>query len=110
MRIFRTHGTTRKDRTRAAAQRAAEDVVMTPNWTPNRPTQPGEYWLAVHPDQRLHGMHGTLPVNIAEDDIEPYFCVRALDGGWMGRLSAAWLDGALWAPRETPADPFEETP
>ena len=91
------------------AYRAGMEQSQAPNWTPDRPTKPGEYWLAVHPDQRLHGMHGTLPVNIAEDrDIEPYFCVRALDGGCMGRLSAAWLDGALWAPRETPADPFEE--
>ena len=91
------------------AYRAGMEQSQARTWTTDRPTQPGEYWLAVHPDQRLHGMHGTLPVNIAEDrDIEPYFCVRALDGGCMGRLSAAWLDGALWAPRETPADPFEE--
>ena len=41
---------------------------MTPNWTTDRPTKPGEYWLSID------------------------------------------RDGALWAPRETPADPFEETP
>ena len=45
MRIFRTHGTTRKDRTRAAAQRAAEVDVMTPNWIGERPTQRVEHWL-----------------------------------------------------------------
>ena len=37
---------------RTAAQRAAEDVVMTPKWKPGHPTEDGVYWLSVAPKHR----------------------------------------------------------
>ena len=87
---------------RTAAQRAAEVVMSESNWTPDRPTKPGEYWLAVHPDQRgLCLDEGVYKVEVREAN-------HVYHHRGMTRFSDERLGGALWAPRETPADPFEE--
>ena len=110
MRIFRTHGTTRKDRTRAAAQRAAEDVVMTPKWTSERPTKPGEYWLSLHPSMRasLAKELRMTPPSVLKVQLDRGSILTEF---WWGdnAIEDEFLDGALWAPRETPADPFAKT-
>jgi len=69
-------------------------------WTDERPTEPGEYWLAVHPDQRglfLDG--GVYKVEVREAN-------HVYHHRGMTRFSDERLSGALWAPRETPEDPF----
>ena len=79
-------------------------------WSDERPTAPGDYWLSVAPRHRLRSMGCVFPVVVHEDlDIDPYLALRSCDGGWIGRVDAAWLDGAQWSRRETPADPFEVT-
>lgn len=87
---------------------------MTQKWTSERPTKPGEYWLSLHPDRRA--LAASYPVGL-ECPVERVW----VEGervktrmGWSMSLTAGWIDGvellngALWAPRETPADPFEE--
>ena len=169
MRIFRTHGTTRKDRTRAAAQRAAKDDVMTDEayiddlfaregigwdqtrgfrafvldlmgiigerpragdvssmhlaykaglehgreWTDERPTEPGEYWLSFHPDNR--NRFRSMPAVVAASVIERKDSLYALWGDvirtpqvMLDLNDSRLLDGAKWSRRETPADPFKE--
>ena len=111
-RAHRAHG---KDRTRrTAAQRAAEDVVMTPNWTDERPTEPGEYWLSLHPNRRT--VAASYPVGLERPVERVWVEGERLKTrmGWSMSLTAGWLDGvelldgAKWSRRETPADPFEE--
>ena len=71
---------------------------MTPNWTTDRPTKPGEYWLAVHTKQRLRGMSGTLPIVIAGTK-------TIATPGEYGKFGPEWA-GALWAKRKEPGDPW----
>ena len=100
-----------------------------PDWTTDRPTEPGEYWLSLPPDDR-QSMPRVRPAYVYEsrrcmvtlnfdapDAYEPVLVVGGSD-----ETSSVWpdsadqcidindtvLDGALWAPRETPADPFQE--
>ena len=91
---------------RNAAQRAAEDVVMTPNWTSERPTKPGEYWLSLPPKQRTN-QQSAIPVvcHLCSGILGVY---DGITGEWLNAVMSSDLDGALWAPRETPADPFQE--
>lgn len=102
---------------------------MTPNWTNERPTKPGEYWLSLPPDGRqsmprvrsayvYESRRCSVTLDFdAPDAYEPVLVVGASD-----ETSSTWpdgadrqidindtvLDGALWSVRETPADPFEE--
>ena len=102
---------------------------MTPNWTTDRPTQPGEYWLSLPPDDRqsmprvrsayvYESRRCSVTLDFdAPDAYEPVLVVGGSD-----ETSSVWpdsadqcidindtvLDGALWAPHETPADPFKE--
>mgnify|MGYP006935548183 CR=1 FL=1 len=85
---------------------------MSTEWTTDRPTEPGEYWVALHPDQRER-LYAS----------QPLMCV-ALGWNCGGFLAVRWFDsdrqecslsledllfdGAKWSRRETPADPFEE--
>ena len=75
------------------------------NWTTERPTQPGEYWLSVKPSNRA----GILPKDGYPHAVNAFqhadvMCI-GVNGIAFG-LEARCFDGALWAPRETPADPF----
>ena len=78
-------------------------------FTFNRPTKPGRYWLSLDPEQR--------------QNLPSVFCVlvdRSERGRWSVtssereagfcnvNLEDDLFNGAQWAPRETPADPFAE--
>lgn len=83
-------------------------------WTDERPTEPGEYWLAVHPDQRarLVAPQSVTGASVRWNRSGQFFYV-----GWFDAhqeecgmpLDDLLLDGAKWSRRETPADPFEVT-
>ena len=78
-------------------------------WTDERPTEPGEYWLSLHPDQRLGAM--ATDGAVAECRLAPNarrLSGRDRDGAWSMSIDDPMLDGAKWSRRETPADPFEE--
>ena len=75
------------------------------NWTDERPTEPGEYWLSLKPSSRA----GILPTKGYPLAVTAFLhsgdpCV-GINGVAFG-MEARCFDGALWAPRETPADPF----
>lgn len=67
-------------------------------WSPDRPTEPGEYWLSIEPGKRMNH--------------PPVMLSRVLNGGDVHvaiyYVPDHLLDGALWARRETPEDPFKE--
>lgn len=76
------------------------------NWTPDRPTKPGKYWLSVHPESRTsNGMRipHTLLVEVdSGGSVEAEGC-----SDW-SHLVDPMLDGALWLPYVEPPDPFAE--
>ena len=77
-------------------------------WTDERPREEGEYWVALHPDQRDR-LYASPPVICAT--------VASLSVRWFDSdrqecslgLDDLMFDGAKWSRRETPADPFEVT-
>ena len=83
---------------------------MTPNWTNERPTKPGEYWLSLPPDFRMRSeCDDVQDVVLYQADTKRLVVSLRVNNthvNWL--VSAATFDGALWAPRETPADPFKE--
>ncbi len=86
---------------------------MSMTWTDERPTEPGEYWAALHPDQRER-LWASLPVMcvvIAWNEHGGFLSVRWFDADreeCSRGLDGLLFDGAKWSRRETPADPFEE--
>ena len=90
---------------------------MTLNWTTERPTKDGTYWMSLRPEHRyiretactLFGVMEpvTLYTNADGDQI---ILLDRWDDSITEDRGGGLLDGALWAPRETPADPFKETP
>ena len=83
-------------------------MESAPNWTTDRPTEPGEYWLGLKPSSRAGILPTTgypLAVTMFRHDGDP--CV-GINGVAFG-LEARCFDGAKWSRRETPADPFEVT-
>ena len=79
---------------------------MKNNWTPDRPTKSGKYWLSVHPEIRTsNGMRipHTLLVEVdSGGSVEAEGC-----SDW-SHLLDPMLDGALWRPYVEPPDPFAE--
>ena len=76
---------------------------MSMTWTDERPTEPGEYWLAVHPDQRgLFLEEGVYKVEVRESK-------HVYHAMCMTPFTDERLSGAKWSRWETPVDPFEET-
>lgn len=80
-------------------------------WTDERPTEPGEYWLSFHPDNR--NRFRSMPAVVAASVIERKDSLYALWGDvirtpqvMLDLNDSRLLDGALWSVRETPADPF----
>ena len=96
MRIFRTHGTTRKDRTRAAAQRAAEDVVMT-----------DEQCIDVLFSREGIGWEKTPGFRSFVLDLMGIIGEQPRAGD-VCSMHLAYRAGMEQSQRETPADPFEE--
>lgn len=79
-------------------------------WTPDRPTKPGEYWLSIDPNKRAclaKELRMTPPPTL---EVYGFGIGSIIAEFWWGEnaIDDEFLDGALWAPRETPADPFEE--
>lgn len=73
-------------------------------WTTNRPTEPGDYWLAIHPDQRgaLYD-EGVYKVVLRHGE------GKVWQAGCLATIPEERLAGAQWSPRETPADPFAQS-
>ena len=91
----------------------AEHDIMT--WTDERPTEPGEYWAALQPDQRerLWASQAVMCVVIAKNEHGGFLflSVRWFDADREEcslSLDDLLFDGAKWSRRETPADPFLE--
>lgn len=98
--------------------------MTVPNWTPDRPTKPGEYWLSLPPEKRSkYPDPVVIPCKVelcanrylmdigTLDRGDPNgltLAVRYITGGMWVPMANDWYAGAIWAPRETPADPFEE--
>ena len=97
-----------------------------PDWTTDRPTEPGEYWVSIEPDKRKGRINfpSVIPcevslcansylmdigsLNIGSDKNGTTLAARYITGGQWVPLSNEWYDGAKWSRRETPADPFQE--
>ena len=86
---------------------------MNPNWTPDRPTKPGKYWLSVHPDKRRGRNHfpARILCNVAWrarglTGSEPELAARYKSGGVWLCLDEEWFAGSLWLPYVEPPDPF----
>ena len=95
-------------------------------WTDERPTEPGDYWLSIQPEKRAgrRDFPKVIPcdvsrcanaylMNIGPLDIECdengfTLAVRYITGGTWIPVGDKWFDSAKWSRRETPADPFEE--
>ena len=78
------------------------NVQAEPTWQTERPT-PGDWWLSIATERRIGGQ--LFPAVIA---VTVFGCdqVKYAEGGDLLDMNDSWFDGALWLPRETPADPF----
>ena len=95
------------------AYTAGQEQAGARVWTDERPTEPGEYWAALHPDQRerLWASQAVMCVVIARNEHGGFLSVRWFDSD--REECSLSLDDlvfyrAKWSRRETPADPFEE--
>ena len=112
------------------AYTAGQEQASARTWTDERPTEPGEYWLSLPPDDKLT-KDRVRPAYVYESrrcmvmlDFEsPDAYAPVLVVGGVDETSSVWpdsadqcidinntvFDGAKWSRRETPADPFEVT-
>jgi hypothetical protein len=72
-------------------------------WTSDRPAA-GKWWVALHQDNRDELAQPTWPVEAVVRQYDKGLYVEML--GVEYELGCWLFDGALWLPRETPADPF----
>ncbi len=84
---------------------------MTLNWTTERPKKPGDYWFSLPVANRVLFASPDVVrcVVFASECALPSLHVSWMDADGCCRILSLQkdkLDGALWAPRETPADPF----
>lgn len=79
---------------------------MKPNWTFDRPKEPGEYWLSFAPENRLESVETVRAVTV--DQIRGVLSVSKGGRYWI-TIALPYFSGAQWAKRETPADPFAKT-
>ena len=77
-------------------------------WTDERPTKPGEYWLSLPPDRRQQYGHKQSVLSVAVKVAKSGLAAGLIGTTGYWPLSDSQFDGALWSVRETPADPFEE--
>jgi len=83
------------------------------NWTTDRPTEPGEYWVSLHPDNRdrLWASQSVMCVVVTWNQHGGFLSVRWFDADreeCSHSINDLLFDCAKWSRRETPADPFEE--
>ena len=78
-------------------------------WTDERPSEPGEYWLSIPPKQRTQYAHrcDMLPVRVKRSR-NGSLVVGLIGTTGFWEVTDAQLNRAKWSRRETPADPFEE--
>ena len=84
---------------------------MQIQWTDERPTEPGEYWLSFQPvDRGRWGSSSVKYVTIVGGTDSLHVTWLDSDGHCrLLPLNGHQFNGALWSVRETPADPFEVT-
>lgn len=63
--------------------------------------EPGDWWVSLHPDQRLF-KNDTVHKAVVDSDSFVWF---ASESPW-AKLNAEIFSGAKWQRRTTPADPF----
>lgn len=102
-------------------------LVHVLNWTTERPTEPGDYWLSLPPGQRSkvgywrNAVHSVRLINGCslleaskalqrKEPVPTRLLIRwPINAGTSGRgpwVESSQLDGALWAERKMPSDPF----
>lgn len=78
-------------------------------WSTERPTVSGSYWLSVHPDKRERTWNAVEYVVYRRTGrICGYVEVIEMDCDNLMDLSSPIFDGAQWALRELPSDPFHK--
>ena len=90
-------------------------------WTTDRPTEPGEYWVSIEPGKREATKDYLLLTKLRAVErvtlVIATGCGREIDGSMLVNfrvddttfpLYLKCFDGAKWSRRETPADPFQE--
>lgn len=100
-----------------ACPRLAERVASLLNgntWTDERPTEEGEYWCSLRPNERerLVASQPVLCVVVSWNKCGRFWAVRWFDADRQEcslSIDDSAFDGAKWSRRETPADPFEVT-
>lgn len=81
---------------------------MSVNWTSQRPTEPGEYWLSIAPSMRAKCQ--ALPVaKVKMSRMNGVIMFQSAVGTTWAQYSDPVFDGAQWARIETPADPHDQT-
>ena len=76
---------------------------MKNNWTPDRPTKPGKYWLSVHQDKR-----GILFEASVYEVVLWVADQKVRHVGGLAIVPEDRLIGAQWLPYVEPPDPFAE--
>ena len=77
------------------------------NWTTDRPTEPGEYWVSKPKHLRAVGRDKMREITVRFTEWHPTeLQVFDVSGSLLGPVKGTWIDGAKWSRRETPADPF----
>ena len=82
-------------------------MEAAPDWTTDRPTEPGEYWVSLKPSSRggiLPTKGYPLAVTMFLHGGDPCIGINGVAFGPEARC----FDGAKWSRREAPADPFQE--
>lgn len=90
------------------------DALNGPKWQTARPTEQGDYYLSIAPEKLRPwpGLPGVIACEVASwavdtDGLGTGLRIRYLTGGmWLPLADNPWFDGAMWAKRETPANPF----
>lgn len=93
--------------------------MMTPDWTHERPSEPGEYWVSIEPSKRQETQKFLLLAKMRPVErvtlLVAVGCGKELDGELLVNFRSddttfpmflKCFDGAKWSRRETPADPF----
>ena len=91
------------------AYTAGQEHGNARTWTDERPTEPGEYWVSIPPQQRKQYAHKcvVLPVRVKRS-LGSLLVVGLIGTTGFWAVTDTQLNGAKWSRRETPADPFEE--
>ena len=83
------------------------------NWTTDKPTAAGDYWLSLPPERRPNCFRPVIRCNVVASPFdEPgQLRVRLGDDSDYRAMSESCFSVAQWRPvEEVPADPFAEQP